>query len=34
MVDQEAMSLIRDLEEQAPIDLKVGEAIASLWEGE
>lgn len=34
VVDQESMALIGDLEEQAPIDLRVGAAIASLWEGE
>ena len=34
VADQESLALIRDLEDQAPIDLKVGAAISSLWKGE
>lgn len=34
VVDQDAMGLIRSLEDQAPIDEKVGQAITALWEGE
>lgn len=32
VADQDSLALIRDLEDQAPIDLKVGAAISSLWE--
>ncbi|CAM9307118.1 unnamed protein product, partial [Ectocarpus fasciculatus] len=32
VVDQDAMGLIRSLEDQAPIDEKVGQAITALWE--
>lgn len=34
VVDQDAMGLIRSLEDQAPIDEKVGQAITALWGGE
>lgn len=31
--NQEAMKLIRELDDQAPIEERVGAAISSLWEG-
>lgn len=34
VVDQKSMKLIRELEEQTPIDVSIGEAISSLWDGE
>ena len=34
VADKESLALIRDLDEQAPIDIQVGKAISSLWEGE
>lgn len=34
VADQKSIALIRDLDEQAPIDIQVGKAISSLWEGE
>lgn len=33
VVDQGAMTLIREVDDQAPIDERVGVAISSLWEG-
>lgn len=32
VIDQKSMKLIRELEEQTPIDVGIGEAISSLWE--
>ncbi|CAM9696386.1 unnamed protein product [Ascophyllum nodosum] len=32
VADKESLALIRDLDEQAPIDIQVGKAISSLWE--
>ncbi len=34
VADQDSLALIRDLEDHAPIDVKVGEAISTLWQGE
>lgn len=34
VADQRSLALIRELEDQAPIDPEVGRAITSLWKGE
>ena len=34
VIDQKSMKLIRELEEQTPIDVGIGQAISRLWEGE
>lgn len=34
VTDQDSLALIRDVEDSAPIDVKIGEAISTLWQGE
>ncbi|CAM9683036.1 unnamed protein product [Scytosiphon promiscuus] len=31
VADQESLAMVRDMEDQAPIDLRVGQAITALW---